>query len=145
MRQWILLTAFLGCFAAPSFAQFKELRLEVQGTDCISCNASLPERLKRVRGVDSVALEGNTAVLKFAAENRVRFEQIRDMIEQDGTKVKAASFVAKGKHEGDTLKVGTSQFALPAGASLPPDEIVVSAKISDVHSNPVKLDEARAQ
>ncbi len=140
MTPWIL---FL--FALPCAAQFKELRFEVQGTDCISCNASLPERLKRVRGVDAVTLEGSTAILKFAAENRVRFEQLRDMIEQDGTKVKSASLIAKGIHEGDTFKVGTTTFALPAGAALPNGEITIAGKVTETHSNPIRLEEARTQ
>jgi len=147
MTRWLLISFVFYAFlsAMPCAAQFKELRFEVQGTDCISCNASLPERLKRIRGVESVVLEGNTAILKFTAENRVRFEQLRDMIEQDGTKVKSASLIAKGKREGDSFKVGTSLFALPAGTDLPADDIVIAAKVSDVHSNPMKLDQARAQ
>jgi cation transport ATPase len=140
MTRWILLL-----FALPCVAQFKELRFEVQGTDCISCNASLPERLKRIRGVESVTLEGSTAVLKFAVENRVRFEQLRDMIEQDGTKVKSATLIAKGKHEGDAFKVGTTQFALPAGTNLPPDEIQIAAKVKEPHTNPIRLEDVRAQ
>ncbi len=139
MTRWLLIL-----FALPCFAQFKELRFEVQGTDCVSCNASLPERLKRIRGIESVHIEGNTVVMKFAAENRVRFEQIRDMIEQDGTKVKSASLVAKGKREGDVFQVGTTRFALPAGVGLP-EEAVITAAVGDVHSNPIKLSDSKVQ
>ena len=140
MSRWILLL-----FAIPCFAQFRELRFEVQGTECLSCNASLPERLKRIRGVESVILEGNTVSMKFAPENRVRFEQIRDMIEQDGTKVKTALFVAKGKHDGDSFKVGTTEFALPAGVNLPADEIVLRAKVPDPHRKPIPIGEAKLE
>lgn len=51
-----------------------------------------------MRGVESATVDSQHGVvkLKLAAENRVRLEQVRDSIEQDGTKAKSASVVANG-------------------------------------------------
>ncbi len=68
------------------------------GVNCASCVESLPGRLKRIRGVDEVRVnaERGAVVVELAGENRVRPEQIRDAIQQDGTRVSAAKVVVRG-------------------------------------------------
>jgi hypothetical protein len=48
--------------------------------------------------VESATVDAQRGVLKIqlAEQNRVRLEQVRDMIEQDGTKTKAATVTVKG-------------------------------------------------
>jgi cation transport ATPase len=80
-------------------AQFRSMEIAFQGIDCASCMESLPSRLQRVRGVESATVDLKRGVLKIqlAEQNRVRLEQVRDMIEQDGTKVKSATVTVKGE------------------------------------------------
>src|SRR5215470_14420964 len=91
--------ALLILVAAPSWAQFRSMEIAFQGIDCASCMESLPGRIQRLRGVESAAVDTQRGVLKIqlAEQNRVRLEQVRDMIEQDGTKVKAAAVMVKGE------------------------------------------------
>ena len=88
----------LAAVAVPSLAQFRSIEIAFQGTGCVSCAESLPERIKRIRGVESATVDVAQGVLKvaLAQENRVRIEQIRDMIEQDGTKAKTAIVKVQG-------------------------------------------------
>src|SRR5215831_11773175 len=60
---------------------------------------SLPGRIQRLRGVEDAAVDAQRGVLtiQLAEQNRVRLEQVRDMIEQDGTKVKSAAVTVKGE------------------------------------------------
>jgi hypothetical protein len=85
--------------ALPSLAQFVSIDITFEGIGCASCMESLPERMKRLRGVESakVDVEHGTLQVRLAAVNRVKLEQVRDMIEQDGTKTKQASVQVKGE------------------------------------------------
>jgi len=85
--------------AAPCAAQFVTMEFRFQGIGCASCMESLPERMKRLRGVESAAVDVQHGTLKLhlAVENRVRIEQVRDMIEQDGTKATSAAVEVKGE------------------------------------------------
>ena len=85
-------------FAAPLAAQLRSADLTFEGINCASCVESLPARIQRMRGVESAKVDGAKGILsvKLAAENRVRLEQIRDAIEQDGTKARRATISAKG-------------------------------------------------
>ena len=60
---------------------------------------SLPARMQRLRGVDSATVDAQHGVLtiRLAEQNRIRLEQVRDMIEQDGTKTKTAAVTVKGE------------------------------------------------
>jgi hypothetical protein len=89
----------LAAVAIPSLAQFRSIEITFQGTGCVSCAESLPERIKRIRGVESATVDLTQGVLKIALaqENRVRIEQVRDMIEQDGTKAKSATVKVQGE------------------------------------------------
>ncbi len=103
-------------FAAPLAAQLRSVDLTFEGVNCASCVESLPARIQRMRGVESATVDAAKGILsvKLAAENRVRLEQIRDAIEQDGTKARQASISAKG-----TLveQAGRWLFKLPNGGS----------------------------
>ena len=83
-----LFTLFL-----PASAQFRSIEIQFDGIGCASCIESLPVRIQRMRGVTSAKVDPEKQVLKveLAATNRVRVEQVRDAIEQDGTKTTAAS------------------------------------------------------
>jgi hypothetical protein len=80
--------------------QYREIEFRFVPTPCESCTASVPGRMSKVRGVESAELAG-TGVLKvkLAPENRARIELLRDMIEQDGTRVKSAIVAVAGTVE----------------------------------------------
>jgi len=84
--------------ALPAFAQFRSIEVTFEGIGCASCMESLPSRIGRLRGVEStkVDVQHSTVKVELAEQNRVRLEQVRDMIEQDGTKAKSALVTVKG-------------------------------------------------
>ena len=90
--------ALLILLAAPCRAQFRSMEIAFEGIGCASCMESLPGRMQRLRGVESATVDAQRGVLKIqlAEQNRVRLEQVRDMIEQDGTKTKSATITVKG-------------------------------------------------
>ena len=71
--------------------------------------------MKRVRGVESaqVNAQEGTLDLQLAPQNRVRLEQIRDFIEQDGTKATRAVVRVNGEVE----KLGDRWILRPPGVS----------------------------
>lgn len=85
--------------ALPSLAQFRSMEITFEGIGCASCMESLPARIERLRGVESATVDAQQSILKIrlAEQNRVRLEQVRDMIEQDGTKTKTAVVTVKGE------------------------------------------------
>jgi cation transport ATPase len=85
--------------ALPSLAQFRSIEVTFEGIGCASCMESLPARIERLRGVESATVDAQQGILKIrlAEQNRVRLEQVRDMIEQDGTKTKTAVVTVKGE------------------------------------------------
>jgi hypothetical protein len=109
----ILLTFILATL--PCAAQFRTMKIWFSGTGCASCTESLSERMKRVRGVESaqVNAQEGTLDLRLAPQNRVRLEQIRDFIEQDGTKATRAVVRVNGEVE----KLGDRWFLRPPGVS----------------------------
>jgi cation transport ATPase len=105
----------LWALAAPCFGQFVSMEFRFEGIGCASCMESLPERVKRLRGVESAAVdaEHGTLKLRLAAANRVRIEQVRDMIEQDGTKTRSAEVEVRGQ----VLREDGKWILQPAGVS----------------------------
>ncbi len=103
-------------FAAPLAAQLRSAELTFEGINCASCVESLPARIQRMRGVESAKVDAAKGILsvKLAAENRIRLEQIRDAIEQDGTKARQAAISAKGAL---FEQAGRWLFKLPNGGS----------------------------
>lgn len=97
-NEGVLKTALAALAAIPLFAQFDSIELRFEGMGCTSCIESMPARIKRMRGVEDVSVDAAASILKvrLAETNRVRLEQIRDAIQQDGTKVKSASVTVHG-------------------------------------------------
>ena len=85
--------------AINCFGQFQLIEMAFDGVGCSSCIESMSARIGRMRGVDSAAVDARQGVVKvqLAAENRVRLEQVRDFIEQDGTKATRATVRVKGE------------------------------------------------
>jgi hypothetical protein len=85
--------------AGPCLAQFQSMEIVFEGIGCASCLESLPARIQRMRGVESASVDAEHGILKvqLAAQNRVRLEQVRDLIEQDGTKTKKAAVRVRGE------------------------------------------------
>ena len=99
--------------ALPAFAQFRTIEVRFEGIGCASCIESLPARMQRIRGIESATVDAAAGVLKvkLAEQNRVRVEQIRDAIEQDGTKARDARVIVRG----DLAKDGDHWILKPAG------------------------------
>jgi copper chaperone CopZ len=93
----VVLLALLA--TATGFAQFETIEIVFEGMGCASCVESLPGRIQRLRGVESAAVDAERGILKvqLAAQNRVRLEQVRDLVEQDGSKAKQAAVRVRGE------------------------------------------------
>lgn len=83
----------------PAFAQWDSIEMHFEGVGCASCIESLPSRLGRIRGVSDVKVDaaGSKVTVKLDSPNRVRLEQVRDFIQQDGTKVTRAKLSGVGE------------------------------------------------
>jgi hypothetical protein len=97
--------------------------------------------MKRVRGVESahVNSQESTLELQLAPQNRVRLEQIRDFIEQDGTKATRAVVRVNGEVE----KLGDRWMLRPPGVStsyeitgpdLKPGPVIVTGEVSQLRA-----------
>jgi copper chaperone CopZ len=109
------LAALLVLFAIPSLAQFRMIEITFHGIGCQSCMESLPERLKRLRGVETAVVDtaAGTVTARLTGKNRIRLEQVRDLIEQDGTRtLKATVEVA-----GEVSQSGGKWVLVPAGVA----------------------------
>ncbi len=84
-------------------AQFRWMEIAFTGSGCESCTESLSGRLKRIRGVENVSVDaGRGAIdIQLSAPNRVRLEQIRDLIEQDGSHVGRCKVRVQGEISSD--------------------------------------------
>lgn len=91
-------TLLLLLAARFAVAEFRSMTLGFEGMGCASCIESLPARMRRMRGVESAEVNAAKGVLtiKLAAGNKIRLEQVRDAIEQDGTKVRTAAVEIEG-------------------------------------------------
>jgi hypothetical protein len=124
----------------PCAAQFRYVKIWFSGIGCASCTESLGDRARRLRGVESATVDAKQGTLEvqLAEQNRVRPEQIRDLIEQDGTKALRALVRASGdvsQTDGRwMLKVGGSSSAYEITApDLKSGPQEVSGEIRDVH------------
>ena len=101
--------------ALPAFGQFRSIEMKFEGIGCASCIESLPVRMQRIRGVEAATVDATAGVLKvtLAEQNRVRIEQIRDSIEQDGTKARDARVSVRG----ELSKEGDRWMLKPAGVA----------------------------
>lgn len=109
--------------AIPALAQFESIDLRFEGVGCASCVESIPARIQRLRGVESVTVDAAASLVKIrlAPANRIRLEQVRDLIEQDGTKVRSAHVAVRGEiaSEAGSWMLqpagGTARYRLPSG------------------------------
>lgn len=122
---------------ASASAQFTLIELKFEGVGCAPCIESMPERMKRMRGVESASVDLAKGILsvKLARQNRVRVEQIRDAIEQDGTKARSAAVAIRGaaakSGDGWTLSApGLSAHYKLEGADLRAGECAIAGEIS---------------
>jgi hypothetical protein len=109
-------------------AQIQTIEMTFEGVGCVPCVESMPSRAKRIRGVEEAKVDGagTTLSVRMAARTRVRIEQIRDLIEQDGTKTRSATVEILGavsNEQGKTLLTVPEQplpfeLAGPKGESL---------------------------
>jgi hypothetical protein len=81
-----------------AFAQIQSAEMTFDGVGCVPCVESMPSRAKRIRGVEEAKVNstGNALSIRLAPKTRVRIEQIRDLIEQDGTKARSATIEVLG-------------------------------------------------
>jgi hypothetical protein len=112
----MMVMLLLVLLALPGAAQFRSVKVWFSGVGCASCIESMPERMRRLRGVEEakVNAQEGTLEIQLAQQNRVRFEQIRDLIEQDGTKVTRAEV----RVSGDVSNAEDRWMLKPAGSSL---------------------------
>jgi|GEM_PF-1958706 len=92
------LTGCLFLFSAAAAAQFTSIEVRFRGVGCASCIESMPGRLQRLRGVEQVSVDATAGIVRIQLNeiNRVRIEQVRDTLEQDGTKTLSASVRVSG-------------------------------------------------
>lgn len=83
---------------APVFAQFTSIEIRFRDIGCASCVDSMPARIQRMRGVEHVSVDPakSQLTIRLAPSNRIRLEQVRDALEQDGTKTLSASVRVSG-------------------------------------------------
>lgn len=111
------------------------LKARFEGVGCAACVESLPERLKRIRGVEHVDLDsaGGSVQLRFTRGNRSRVTAVRDQIQQDGTKVIEFEVEAIGevlKEAGAWMfRVEPQSFALRSETELKPGMRRIFGKI----------------
>lgn len=134
MLSRICLLVFLPAGAAV--AQFSFIELRFEGVGCAPCIESMPERMKRLRGVESASVDAAKGLLtvKLAQQNRVRVEQIRDAIEQDGTKARSATVQIRGKADADRMLSAqgvSAQYRLE-GKDVKAGECMVTGEIAEM-------------
>ena len=141
----------LTCIASlTASAQLQRIEMTFEGVNCVPCVDSMPARAMRIRGVESANVDAakGVLILQLARQNRVRVEQIRDLIQQDGTKAVRATVEVTGtvsKNEAGAWILQIPQQALPlelksgktyeAGATLN-----VHGLIEDLKRSPLLLD-----
>jgi len=89
-----------------------------EGVNCVPCVDSMATRAMRLRGVESASVDAAKGVLtvQLARQNRVRVEQIRDLIQQDGTRAVRATVEVTGtvaKNDTGAWILQIPQQALP--------------------------------
>ena len=130
----------------PCLAQFRTIEIAFEGIGCAPCIESLPSRMQRIRGVESATVDANHGILKLqlAEQNRIRLEQVRDAIEQDGTKATTAQVAAIGTLARQAsawtlnLKGGAISYEITVSDSaLKPGDYDITAQASNLH--PIQL------
>lgn len=132
----------------PCAAQFRSVKIWFTGVGCASCTESMTERMRRVRGVESakVDAQAGTLDLLLAEGNRVRLEQIRDLIEQDGTKttralVRVSGDLSKAKDRWILRPPGVSSAYEISGPNLTAGTHAITGEVHELHagSGPIRI------
>lgn len=102
--------------ALPACAQFRSIEISFDGIGCATCLESLPARMQRMRGIESATVDARQGILKLtlSEQNRIRLEQVRDFIEQDGTKTRRALVTVKGEITREQGKLILHPAGVPA-------------------------------
>ena len=140
--RWFLLAAL----AIPASAQFRSVDMWFEGIGCASCIDSLPSRLARIRGVQEAVVDKDKGVLrvKLVDDNRVRVEQIRDAIEQDGTRATRAIVTVRGavvQENGRWFlrpQRVPGEYLLEWSGSAAADEVIIG-EIANMRANPLLI------
>jgi hypothetical protein len=126
--------------ALPGAAQFRSIRIWFTDVGCASCTESMSERIGRLRGVQSAKVDAKEGLLdiRLSEQNRVRLEQVRDLIEQDGTKAKRAVVqvsgdVSKANDVWILQPAGVSSTYEISGASLTAGQATLTGEVRDLH------------
>jgi len=140
------LLLFFASLAA--FGQVQRLEIEFTGVNCEPCLESLPGRAKRIRGVTEASLDAKAGILKLAMApvNRVRIEQFRDIVEQDGTKAVRAPLVEiRGTIDGEgklTVPEHPRPYTLESAKPLPASgPVSIKGTIEDLKTMRIKVSE----
>ncbi|MDX1979052.1 MAG: heavy-metal-associated domain-containing protein [Bryobacteraceae bacterium] len=84
----------------PGLAGAELLRIEMGfgGMECASCTEFIESRMSRNRNVQSVRVDKEKGILRLELkpENKMRLEQVRDLVQQSGFTPKAATVEARG-------------------------------------------------
>ncbi len=131
-------------FVLPLCGQLRSIEMSFEGIGCASCLESLPGRLGRIRGIESATVDTKAGLLrvKLAEQNRVRVEQIRDMVEQDGTRATSAAVSIAGelkREDGSWVLRPPAGSYVVEGAELTEGRADVSGRIEDLHAGPGPL------
>jgi cation transport ATPase len=126
--------------AISAFAQVQQIEMTFEGVNCVPCVDSMATRTMRIRGVESASVDAAKGVLtvRLAKQNRVRVEQIRDLIQQDGTKAVRATVEVTGtvaKNEAGAWILQIPQQAVPMELSIaeePGATVTVRGVIEDL-------------
>lgn len=125
------------------------MAVRFEGIGCASCVESLPGRMKRMRGVETAEVDAAKGVLKLTLGegNRVRVEQVRDAIEQDGTKARSAAVEARGQLEKDgerwVLRVGPGAAYEVRGEGLAAGQAEVQGEMRELRPGGMIVIEAK--
>lgn len=84
--------------AGLACAEFRRIELDVRDMDCASCVASLRNRFKKLKGVESADLssERGSAILTLLPDNKISLDSIRDAIKGAGFTPRNATVIVRG-------------------------------------------------
>jgi hypothetical protein len=135
--------------AVSALAQVQRIEMLFTGVNCLPCVDSMSARAMRIRGVESASVDVDKGVLtvRLLRQNRVRVEQIRDLIQQDGTRAVRAVVEVTGtvtKNEAGAWVLQVPQQALPLELVAekpyePGSTVTVQGVIEDLKRSPLLL------
>jgi copper chaperone CopZ len=108
---------------SSAFGEFRHVAISFSGEECSSCAASMTKAVQRLRGVTSVSINAEKAVITIAlaAGNRVPLNEIRDSVKRVGftpgeARVRVLGAVAEENKERVLKPHGLEQTITLAGA-----------------------------